>query len=117
MPFVTLMCQSFSSPLMVLPPEKLSIKIINNFAHGANYRNRTNNLRITGALRCQLRQIGIWWRLWDSNPRPSACRADALSAELNPHNGGAKGSRTPVPTVTVWNDNRYTMAPVKIFMS
>ena len=84
MSFVTLMCQSFSSPLMVLPSEKLSVKITNNFTHGANYRNRTNNLLITSQLRCQLRQIGIWWRLWDSNPRPSACRADALPAELNP---------------------------------
>ena len=23
-----------------------------------------------------------WWRKWDSNPRPSACKADALPAEL-----------------------------------
>ena len=25
-----------------------------------------------------------WWRKWDSNPRPSACKADALPAELFP---------------------------------
>ena len=27
----------------------------------------------------------IWWRLWDLNPRHSACRADTLPTELNPH--------------------------------
>ena len=27
----------------------------------------------------------IWWRRRDSNPRPSACKADALPAELRPH--------------------------------
>ena len=26
-----------------------------------------------------------WWRWWDSNPWPSACRADALPTELHPH--------------------------------
>ena len=27
-----------------------------------------------------------WWRWWDSNPWPPACRAGALPAELHPHN-------------------------------
>src|SRR4051794_33073065 len=27
------------------------------------------------------------WRKWGSNPRPSACKADALPAELFPHSG------------------------------
>ena len=27
----------------------------------------------------------IWWRWWDSNPWPPACRAGALPAELHPH--------------------------------
>ena len=26
-----------------------------------------------------------WWRWWDSNPWPPACRAGALPAELHPH--------------------------------
>ena len=26
-----------------------------------------------------------WWRCWDSNPWPPACRAGALPAELHPH--------------------------------
>ena len=28
-----------------------------------------------------------WWRWWDSNPWPPACRAGALPAELHPHIG------------------------------
>ena len=27
----------------------------------------------------------FWWRWWDSNPWPPACRAGALPAELHPH--------------------------------
>ena len=27
----------------------------------------------------------LWWRWWDSNPWPPACRAGALPAELHPH--------------------------------
>ena len=27
----------------------------------------------------------VWWRWWDSNPWPPACRAGALPAELHPH--------------------------------
>ena len=29
-----------------------------------------------------------WWRWWDSNPWPPACRAGALPAELHPHING-----------------------------
>ena len=29
-----------------------------------------------------------WWRRWDSNPRPPACKAGALPAELRPQTGG-----------------------------
>ena len=28
-----------------------------------------------------------WWRWWDSNPWPPACRAGALPTELHPHVG------------------------------
>ena len=27
----------------------------------------------------------LWWRWWESNPWPPACRAGALPAELHPH--------------------------------
>ena len=27
----------------------------------------------------------IWWRRWDSNPRPQRCERCALPAELRPH--------------------------------
>ncbi len=27
----------------------------------------------------------IWWRIWDSNPRPLRCQRSALPAELIPH--------------------------------
>ena len=33
----------------------------------------------------QLRTPCAWWRWWDSNPWPPACRAGALPAELHPH--------------------------------
>ena len=29
--------------------------------------------------------LSLWWRWWDSNPWPPACRAGALPAELHPH--------------------------------
>ena len=31
------------------------------------------------------RNFRSWWRWWDSNPWPPACRAGALPAELHPH--------------------------------
>ena len=31
------------------------------------------------------RQMNIWWRMTGSNRRPSACKADALPAELILH--------------------------------
>ena len=33
------------------------------------------------------RPFGLWWRWWESNPWPPACRAGALPAELHPHLG------------------------------
>ena len=29
--------------------------------------------------------LNMWWRWWDSNPWPPACRAGALPTELHPH--------------------------------
>ena len=28
--------------------------------------------------------VFLWWRRWDSNPRPPACKAGALATELRP---------------------------------
>ena len=41
---------------------------------------------------CPVKAIGLsvslaWWRWWDSNPWPPACRAGALPTELHPHVG------------------------------
>ena len=36
-------------------------------------------------LASRLRFLNRWWRWWDSNPWPPACRAGALPAELHPH--------------------------------
>ena len=33
------------------------------------------------------RHFAAWWRWWESNPWPPACRAGALPAELHPHSG------------------------------
>ena len=49
----------------------------------ADDRTRTDNLLITNQLLCQLSHIGISkWDLQGSNLWPSACKADALPAEL-----------------------------------
>jgi hypothetical protein len=31
-----------------------------------------------------MRASEAWWRRWDSNPRPSGCKPDALPTELHP---------------------------------
>ena len=36
-------------------------------------------------LRGEILFENFWWRWWDSNPWPPACRAGALPAELHPH--------------------------------
>ena len=52
----------------------------------ADDRTRTDNLLITNQLLCQLSHIGNGkWGLQGSNLWPSACKADALPAELRPH--------------------------------
>ena len=47
--------------------------------NGAEKGTRTPNPLITSQLRYQLRYFGKWWAFRDSNPRPSACKADALT--------------------------------------
>ena len=39
--------------------------------------------KLTAPLRLRLQKY-VWWRRRESNPRPSACKADALPAELRP---------------------------------
>ena len=52
----------------------------------ADDRTRTDNLLITNQLLCQLSHIGLKkWDLQGSNLWPSACKADALPAELRSH--------------------------------
>ena len=45
-------------------------------------------------LRCLSSTLALdfrrWWRWWESNPWPPACRAGALPAELHPHTWGMK---------------------------
>ena len=54
--------------------------------NGADERTWTPNLLITSQLLYQLSYIGVlWWRMTGSNRRPSACKADALPAELILH--------------------------------
>ena len=56
--------------------------------NGAENRNRTRNLLITSQLLYQLSYFGIkWWAMRDSNSRPPACKADALTNWANrPYN-------------------------------
>ena len=52
----------------------------------ADDRTRTDNLLITNQLLCQLSHIGLKkWDLQGSNLWPSACKAEALPAELRSH--------------------------------
>ena len=44
-----------------------------------------NNYHVTSMSNSRLKHE--WWRLRGSNPRPSACKADALPAELSLHVG------------------------------
>ena len=68
-----------------------SIKILYWQKSKADDRTRTDNLLITNQLLCQLSHIGIFnwyiikWDLQGSNLWPSACKADALPAELRSH--------------------------------
>ena len=51
---------------------------------GAENRNRTRNLLITSQLLYQLSYFGkLWWAMRDSNSRPPACKADALTNWAN----------------------------------
>ncbi len=52
--------------------------------NGAGDRSRTHDLLITSQPLYQLSYTGeVWWTLTGSNRRPSACKADALPAELS----------------------------------
>ena len=76
-------------PLGNLPIIQFNIKL-----YKADDRTRTDNLLITNQLLCQLSHVGIYkplgvnskkWDLQGSNLWPSACKADALPAELRSH--------------------------------
>ena len=65
--------QSAAFDHFAIPPKKIN---------GADRESRTPNLLITSQLRYQLRYVGKknkWWAFTDSNRRPSACKADALT--------------------------------------
>ena len=57
----------------------------------------------------------IWWRMTGSNRRPSACKADALPAELILLNGDPYGNRTHDTAVKGRCLNRLTNGPLKSF--
>ena len=52
-----------------------------------------------------------WWRMTGSNRRPSACKADALPAELILQHGDSYGTRTRVTAVKGRCLNRLTKEP------
>ena len=87
------MGESGFEPLKALPADLQSVPFGHSgtLPYKADNRTRTDNLLITNQLLCQLSHIGedqIWlkkWGLQGSNLWPSACKADALPAELRPH--------------------------------
>ena len=44
-----------------------------------------------------VKRISFWWEQRESNPRPSACKADALNQLSYAPFGGADGTRTRDP--------------------
>ena len=73
------------SPTSFQTAPSRDIKLISQ-KRKADDRTRTDNLLITNQLLCQLSHIGLKkWDLQGSNLWPSACKADALPAELRSH--------------------------------
>ena len=56
----------------------------------------------------------FWWAMTGSNCRHSACKADALPAELIAHIGDLWGIRTPEPAVKGRCLNRLTNRPLMV---
>ena len=107
--------KQFAADLQSVPFGHSGIHPYGIVFHKADDRTRTDNLLITNQLLCQLSHIGIWlsswfviscsaynwlvsrqlsrneshrhkkWKLQGSNLWPSACKADALPAELRSH--------------------------------
>ena len=50
-----------------------------------NYLQNRTSLYLEVSLVSFLFKESNWWRWWDSNPWPPACRAGALPTELHPH--------------------------------
>ena len=54
---------------------------------GLSFTTSSVRIHIIRTSKCAFDSFHIsWWRWWDSNPWPPACRAGALPAELHPHN-------------------------------
>ena len=92
--------KQFAADLQSVPFGHSGIHPYGVLVHEADDRTRTDNLLITNQLLCQLSHIGniilqlytsiahaaTWkWGLQGSNLWPSACKADALPAELRSH--------------------------------
>ena len=55
------------------------------------------------------------WRRWDSNPRPPACKAGALPAELRPLDllVGLAGIEPATSALSVLRSNRLSYSPLE----
>ena len=51
-----------------------------------------------------------WWRWWDSNPWPPACRAGALPTELHPHTTGSFLFSRIMPVPENWTTKDWYIA-------
>ena len=56
-----------------------------------------------------------WWRWWDSNPWPPACRAGALPAELHPHIYGTLLSLQKI--LQNWTTNQVTQTKPSFYVA
>ena len=57
--------------------------------------------------------FAVWWRWWDSNPWPPACRAGALPTELHPHVlVGLSGLEPPTSRLSGVCSNQLSYKPI-----
>ena len=82
--------------------EPLTSAVTGRHSNQLNYRANVNAGKTCGVL---------WWALTGSNRWHSACKADALPAELSARNGDRWGNRTPDTAVKGRCLNRLTNRP------
>ena len=80
-PLLLITCFSRKKPLII--PCSI-VKDRAAFPAAARLKSGSISLDTSGTSQASSDKKYVWWRRRESNPRPSACKADALPAELRP---------------------------------